>query len=82
VAPQVSAAAFGLMGMGAGFGNALGPLVGGRIADATGDVGWVYLPAIGVAIVAVVASIFLPRPTTGLQDSTLKADSQGGLGDD
>ncbi len=65
VAPQISAAAFGLMGMGAGFGNAMGPLIGGRIADTTGDLGWVYALAIGAAVAAVVGSIFLSRPTSG-----------------
>ena len=61
VEPHFSTAAFGLMGMGAGLGNALGPLLGGRVADAT-EVRWVFTLATGVAFFAVFASRFLGRP--------------------
>ena len=61
-APHFSAATFGLMGMGAGFGSAVGPLVGGRVADVTDAVGWVFVLAAGGAAVAIVASVFLRRP--------------------
>ena len=62
VAPHFSTAAFGLMGLGAGLGQALGPLIGGRVADITGEVGWVFAIAAGGAAAAVVASAFLSRP--------------------
>ena len=62
VAPHFSAVAFGLMGMGAGLGNGVGPLIGGRIADATGDLSWVFVLATGGAAAGVAASIFLRRP--------------------
>jgi MFS family permease len=59
--PRFSAAAFGLMGMGAGLGNALGPLLGGWIADLT-EVRWVFTLPTGGAAFAVLASTFLRRP--------------------
>ena len=62
VAPQISPAAFGLMGMGAGLGNAVGPVIGGRIADATSELAWVFAMAAGGAMVAVLASVFLRPP--------------------
>ena len=61
VPPHFSAAAFGLMGMGAGLGNALGPLLAGHIADAT-QVRWVFVLATGAATFAVVSSTFLKDP--------------------
>ena len=63
VGPRFSAAAFGLMGMGAGLGQATGPLIGGRVADATGTVGWVFVLAAGSAAVAVFGSTFLSPPS-------------------
>ena len=63
VPPYFSAAAFGLMGMGAGLGNALGPLLAGHIADST-QVRWVFVLATGAATFAVVASTFLRNPRT------------------
>ena len=62
VAPQFAAAAFGLMGMGAGLGSATGPPIGGYIADMTGTLGWAFVLAAGGAAVAVFGSIFLRRP--------------------
>ena len=61
VPPQFSAAAFGLMGMGAGLGNALGPLLAGHIADAT-EVRWVFVLATGASAFAVASSTFLKDP--------------------
>ena len=60
VSPRVSAAAFGLMGMGAALGSATGPQVGGRIADATGDLGLVFAMA-GAAVGAATLTSFLLR---------------------
>ena len=62
VAPHLSPAAFGLMGMGAALGASLGPLLGGRIADVTGDIGWVFAISAILAGLAVVTSMFLRRP--------------------
>ena len=59
VSPGLSAAAFGLTGVGASLGQATGPLVGGRIADATGELGWVFVLTAGVLAVAAVGSGFL-----------------------
>ena len=59
VPPSISAAAFGLTGVGASLGQATGPLVGGRIADATGELGWIFVLTAGVLAVAVVGSGFL-----------------------
>ena len=61
---QFSPAAFGLMGVGAGFGQALGPYIGGEIADITGDIGWAYVLAIAAAGVGAVISVMLRRPET------------------
>ena len=61
VRPQFAAAAFGLMGMGAGLGGAIGPPLGGYIADTTGDLSWAFVLGAGGAAVAVFSSIFLNR---------------------
>ena len=61
---QFSPAAFGLMGVGAGFGQAIGPYIGGEIADITGDIGWAYVLAIAAAGVGAVISVMLRRPET------------------
>ena len=68
VAPHFSAAAFGLMGMGAGLGNGVGPLIGGRIADATGELSWVFVLATGGAAAGIVVSNFLGRPPAPAPD--------------
>ena len=57
-----SAAAFGLMGVGAGFGQAIGPLISGHIADVTGSLNWVYILATIASAVGMVGSTFLRRP--------------------
>ena len=64
VAPQFAAAAFGLMGVGAGLGSATGPPIGGQIADMTGALDWAFVLAAGGAAVAVFSSIFLRSPRT------------------
>jgi len=69
-APHFSAATFGLMGMGAGLGSAVGPLVGGRVADVTDAVGWVFVLAAGGAAVAILASIFLRRPEVSYAENS------------
>ncbi len=64
VRPQFAAAAFGLMGVGAGLGSGIGPPIGGYIADTTGDLSWAFVLGAGGAAVAVFSSIFLIRSRT------------------
>ena len=64
VAVQFSAAAFGLMSVGAGLGNALSPTVGGLIADNFG-MSWSFALAMIGAIVGMGASmIMIKNPTS------------------
>ena len=63
VRTQVSTAAFGLMGVGAGVGLSTGPPIGGWLADATGDLGLVFVLAAGVAALGVSTSMLLRRPS-------------------
>ena len=64
MAPPLSTAAFGFVGMGIGIGRSIGPPVGGGLADATGDLGWAFaLAAIG-AILGVIIAWVLPRPSS------------------
>ena len=69
---RFSPAAFGLMGVGAGFGQALGPYIGGEIGDVTGDIGWAYILAIGAAAAGAVISIALRRSETVPAESPSK----------
>lgn len=48
---HMAPAAFGLMGMGAGIGSTISPIIAGPIADATGTLKWSYAMAAGVALV-------------------------------
>ena len=43
-------AAFGLMGMGAGIGSTVAPMIAGPVADATGTLQWSFAMAAGVAL--------------------------------
>ena len=65
VAPVLSAAAFGLMAVGAGLGQAIGVLIGGWAADQAG-LEWVFVLATGAAAVGAVAASFLRRPSAKL----------------
>ena len=62
VSPRVAAAAFGLMGLGAGLGHSIGPYIGGLIADETGDLGLIFALAMAGNAVAIFASALLGRP--------------------
>ena len=62
VPPHLSAAVFGTIGVGAGLGRSIFPPVGGSIADATGDLGWVFALAVTAAAVGALVSAFLPPP--------------------
>ena len=70
VSPAYSAAAFGLIGTGAGVGGSLSPLLGGYIADASGDVGWVFVMTAAGGVAAVIASTFLRKPPGNPSPST------------
>ena len=62
VPPGFAAATFGLIGMGAGLGGSVGPLLAGYIADLTDDVGLIFAMSTAVAAVAAVCSTSLRRP--------------------
>ena len=62
VETRFSAAAFGLMGMGAGLGGSIGPPLGGVVADATGDLAWPFILATAGAVLGLCASVFLRAP--------------------
>ena len=63
VAPHHSSAAFSLMGLGAGLGIAIAPSLGGSIADATGNLSWVFVIATVMSVAGVVIAGFLRRPS-------------------
>ena len=65
VETRFSAAAFGLMGVGAGIGGSVGPPIGGIVADATGELTWPFILATAGAAVGLGASTFLRRPSVG-----------------
>ena len=52
-------AAFGLMGMGAGIGSTLSPVIAGPVADATGTLQWAFAMATGAALVGAVLGFAL-----------------------
>ena len=52
-------AAFGLMGMGAGIGSTISPIIAGPIADATGTLKWAYAMAAGVALIGAILGFTL-----------------------
>lgn len=62
VPPEYAAASFGLIGMGAGLGGSVGPLLAGYLADVTGDLGLIFAMAAAVASVVAVSSTLLHRP--------------------
>ncbi len=61
VEPQFSAAAWGLMGVGAALGHSISPIIAGRLADATDDLGLVFALAAAGTAVGVFGSVFLRR---------------------
>jgi len=61
VPAHFSAAAFGLMSVGAGLGSALSPVLAGVIADATGTLGWGFAVAVAGAVVGMAGSFLLRR---------------------
>ena len=52
-------AAFGLMGMGAGIGSTISPIIAGPIADATGTLKWSYAMSAGIALVGATLGFIL-----------------------
>ena len=63
VPPAMTAAAFGLIGMGASIGTTVSPLVAGPIADATGTLQWAFAIGAGVAILGAALGITLQIKT-------------------
>jgi len=61
VGPRLAPAALGFLTLFMGIGQALGPFVAGRIADAAGSFSPALLLACGVAALGGTASLFLPR---------------------
>lgn len=61
VAPHLTAAAFGFVGLGIGIGWAAGAPLAGWVADTTGDLGWVFVLAAGGATAGVFIARFLPQ---------------------
>ena len=67
VSPTMTAAAFGLIGMGASIGTTVSPLIAGPVADATQTLQWAFAMGAGVALLgatlAIVLQIKTPRRT-------------------
>ena len=63
VPPQLAMAAFGLTGIGIGIGRAIAPPIGGGISDATGDLAWAFILAMGGAIAGALIATSLRQPT-------------------
>lgn len=64
--PRLAAAALGLLTVALGIGQALGPYLAGRIADAAGSFAPAFLLAAGVALtLGAGGSFLLPRPPRG-----------------
>ena len=68
VAIQFSAAAFGLMGVGAGLGSAIGPITGGYLADVTGALEWTFFLSVLAVAAGIGGSLFLRRPRPAVDD--------------
>ena len=68
VATHFSAAAFGLMGVGAGLGSAIGPITGGYLADVTDNLQWTFFLATLAVATGIGASLFLRRPRNSTGD--------------
>ena len=73
IAPNLTRAAFGFVGIGIGIGWAAGAPLAGWIADTTGDLGWVFVLAAGGAAAGVIIARFLPQRSE-LQISPSLAD--------
>ena len=62
--PHLATAAFGMTAVGAGLGLSIAPPLGGSIADATGDLGWIFALAAAGSALGIVAAAFLRRPAS------------------
>lgn len=56
---KFSPAAFGIMSVGAGLGTSISPVIGGAIADATGELGWTFGIALFSTIVGTIGGYVL-----------------------
>jgi MFS family permease len=61
VGPALAPAAYGFLTVFHGLGQATGPYVGGRLADALPSFTWSYLLAAGMALVGAIGALLLPR---------------------
>jgi MFS family permease len=61
VGPALAPAAYGFLTVFHGLGQATGPYVGGRLADALPSFTWSYLLAAGVAFVGAIGALLLRR---------------------
>jgi MFS family permease len=69
VGPALAPAAYGLLTVFHGIGQATGPYVGGRLADALPSFMWSYLLAAGMAFVGAIGALLLRRPTPAATES-------------
>ena len=63
VPPTMTAAAFGLIGMGASIGTTISPLLAGPVADATQTLRWAFAMGAGVAMLGATLAIILQVKT-------------------
>ena len=63
VPPTMTAAAFGLIGMGASIGTTISPLLAGPVADATQTLQWAFAMGAGVAMLGATLAIILQVKT-------------------
>ena len=63
VPPAMTAAAFGLIGMGASIGTTISPLIAGPVADATQTLQWAFAIGAGVALLGAALGIILQVKT-------------------
>ena len=63
VPPAMTAAAFGLIGMGASIGTTISPLIAGPVADATQTLQWAFAIGAGVALLGAALGIVLQLKT-------------------
>jgi sugar phosphate permease len=61
--PKLAPAALGLMTLFTGFGQAVGPSVGGYITDATSSFSWAFLVSAGGAFLGIIVSLLLQPPS-------------------
>ncbi len=74
-------AAFGLMGMGAGIGSTVSPVIAGPIADATGTLQWAFAMAAVVALTGAALGFYLHMKGRPGQAPDFRPQTRNGTGD-